>query len=277
MGNSQAMKTAWFEDILSLLPPISFLIAAKIYHRPVSDEFPYGYHSVITIAYLCSSLALFSLGTFLFIDSALKLIETEHPTIGSVFLFGHHVWQGYLMIVVLTITTIPAVFLGKAKILLAKELHEKNLYADAEIAKADWMTAMAGIVGISGIGFGWWWADSAAAAFISLNIIHDGYANLKQAVADLMKQAPKTVTHMEEDPLINQIQQILEKEPWIKEVHFRLREEGHVIFGEACVIAGSDDNLTANVKNTQTKIYDLNWRIQDFGITPVDNLEEEGK
>jgi hypothetical protein len=39
---------------------------------------------------------------------------------------------------------IPVVFLGAAKVPLAKELHEKNLYADAETAKADWMSAIGG-------------------------------------------------------------------------------------------------------------------------------------
>jgi hypothetical protein len=47
-----------------------------------------------------------------------------------------------------------------------------------------------------------------------------------------------------------------------------------VFFGEACVIAHSDTDLTKNIKNTLNKIYELNWRIQDFGITPVDNLDE---
>ena len=56
--------------------------------------------------------------------------------------------------------------------------------------KADWMTGAAAIGGILGIGLGWWWADAVAAAFISLDILHDGYINLRQAVFDLMNQIP---------------------------------------------------------------------------------------
>jgi divalent metal cation (Fe/Co/Zn/Cd) transporter len=223
---------------------------------------------------MCSSIALFSIGGFLFLDSCLNLIHGEHPTIGSVVFLGHPIWQGYIMMIVLFFANIPMVFLGRAKVPLAKELHEKNLYADAETAKADWMSAIAGIVGIAGIGLGWWWADSTAAAFISLTIIHGGYSNLKQAVVDLMNQAPKTVKEMKSHPLIAKILKTLQDESWIKDVEIRLREEGHVFFGEACVIAHSDANLTSNIKNTLNKIYSLNWRIQDFGITPVDNLDE---
>lgn len=274
MGNSQAMKTAWFDDLLSMTAPISFLIASKIYTKPPNDEFPYGYHRVITIAYLCSSIALFSIGGFLFLDSCLNLIRGVHPTIGSFILFGQTIWQGYIMMLVLFCFNMPMVFLGRIKVPLAKILHDKNLYTDAETAKADWMSAMAGIIGIAGIGLGWWWTDSTAAAFISLTIIHGGFSNLKQAVVDLMNQAPKSVEGMNTDPIIGKLLEILQGERWIKDVKIRLREEGHVFFGEASVIAHSDANLTINIKNTLKEIYALNWRIHDFRITPVDNLDE---
>jgi divalent metal cation (Fe/Co/Zn/Cd) transporter len=101
MGNSQAMKTAWFEDIMSLTPSVSFLIASRIFTKPTNKEFPYGYHKVISMAYLCSSLALFSVGGFLIIDSAITIIKTERPTIGTVMLFGKPVWLGYMMILAL--------------------------------------------------------------------------------------------------------------------------------------------------------------------------------
>ena len=33
MGSSQAMRTAWIEDMLSLIPAISFLIAGEAFRR----------------------------------------------------------------------------------------------------------------------------------------------------------------------------------------------------------------------------------------------------
>ena len=30
LGSSQAMKTAWFEDMLSLIPAIAFLVASRV-------------------------------------------------------------------------------------------------------------------------------------------------------------------------------------------------------------------------------------------------------
>lgn len=275
MGNSQAMKTAWFEDIISLTPSISFLIASKIFTKPTTKEFSYGYHRVVSIAYLCSALALFAVGCFLIIDSAIVLIKREHPTIGTVVLFGKSVWLGYLMIAALLWGSIPVVYLGRKKLPLAEKLHEKNLYTDAQMNKADWMTGIAAIFGILGIGIGWWWADAAAAGIISLDILHDGFTNLKQAVFDLMNQTPKTVNQQKPDPLIDKIKETLARQAWIKGHMIRMREEGHVYFGEGFIIAASGINLTKEIENTKSEVEKLDWRIQEFIITPVEELPEE--
>ncbi len=34
LGQSQAMKAAWVEDVLSLLPPIAFLVASRVRDKP---------------------------------------------------------------------------------------------------------------------------------------------------------------------------------------------------------------------------------------------------
>jgi divalent metal cation (Fe/Co/Zn/Cd) transporter len=155
LSNSQAMKTAWAEDLLSLIPPIAFLIAMRINLRPPTKRFPYGFHRTVSVAHLCSALALFAMGGYLLVEAVLTLIRAEHPTIGSVELFGRTVWLGWLMLPALAWSGIPAVFLGRAKIRLAEELH-KVLYADAKMNKANWLTAGAAMVGIVGIEFGLW-------------------------------------------------------------------------------------------------------------------------
>ncbi|KAA9340321.1 cation diffusion facilitator family transporter [Adhaeribacter soli] len=275
MGNSQAMKTAWFEDLLSLTPSISFLIASRIYHKAPNKNFPYGYHRVISIAYLCSSVALFAVGAFLVIDSVSTLLKAEHATIGIIVLFGKPIWLGYIMIAVLLYSSIPAVFLGRMKLPLAKKLHEKNLYTDAQMNKADWMTALAAIFGIVGIGMGWWWADATAALLISVDIIHDGFTNLKQAIFDLMDETPKTVNEQETDPLIGKVKALLAGKAWIRNCNIRLREEGHVYLGEGFVVPVSEENLTGHIEKAVKEIEELDWRIQEFVIMPVKELPSQ--
>src|SRR5699024_10614877 len=51
-GQSQAMKSAWSEDIISLVPPIAFLVATRIIHRVPTRNYPYGPHRAIAVAHL---------------------------------------------------------------------------------------------------------------------------------------------------------------------------------------------------------------------------------
>ena len=98
LGASQAMKTAWFEDIPSLIPPAVFLVASRYRHRDPDGRFPYGFHRVVTIAFLCAAVALFAMGAFLLWDSVTALLSFEHPSIGTVRLFGTPIWLGWLML-----------------------------------------------------------------------------------------------------------------------------------------------------------------------------------
>ena len=54
MGSSQAMKTAWIDDMLSLVPPVMFLVADRIRRRPPTRRFPYGFHRAVSLAFLLS-------------------------------------------------------------------------------------------------------------------------------------------------------------------------------------------------------------------------------
>jgi len=277
LGSSQAMRTAWAEDLLSLIPPIAFLVAMRFNSRGPTGRFPYGFHRIVSIAHLCSALTLFVVGTYLLVESIAMLVTAEYPTINSVELFGQTIWLGWLMLPALAWSGLPAVFLGRAKIPLAEELHNKVLYADAKMNKADWLTAGAAMVGVVGIGFGLWWVDAVAAALISLDITKDGFSNLRRAVVDLMDQAPTTVNHDDPDPLRGQLAAMLQDLDWVEEVDLRLREEGQVYFGEALVVPADETNIIEKVEDALKRARGLDWRIHDLALTPVRELPEKGR
>jgi hypothetical protein len=117
----------------SLVPPIAFLVAVRIIRTPPSRERPHAYHRSVGVAHLLAAVAPVVMGTLLIIDSSMSLITAEHPAICSVELF----WLGWLMIGVMVLAGVPPVLLGRAKMKLAEDLHDKVLYADADMSKAD--------------------------------------------------------------------------------------------------------------------------------------------
>lgn len=274
LSTSQAMKATWVEDLLSFVPPIAFLIAIKFRRRKPNARFPYGYRRAMSIAFLVASVALFGFGLFILVDSVLALVYAVRPTIGSIEIFGRQVWFGWVMIAVLAYSVIPPVILGRLKQPLAIELHEKVLYTDAEMNKADWMTGLAGIAGIVGIGYGFWWADAVAAGTISLDVVKDGAKNLKHAVTDLMDERPTTVEREEPDSLSDKIKATLEDLAWVKEASVRLREEGDVVTGEAFVVPRDEDDLLARVALAEEAVKDLHWRIYDVIVVPRTDLPQ---
>jgi divalent metal cation (Fe/Co/Zn/Cd) transporter len=268
------MKAAWIEDILSLLPPLAFLVAARYRDRPPNERFPYGYHRSVGVAYLTASAALLAMGGFILYDSAMVLVRFEHPSIGLIELFGQQVWLGWLMIVPLLYSGFPPVLLGRAKQRLAAQLHDKVLYADAEMNRADWATAGAAMLGVIGIGAGFWWADAVAAIVISLDIVHDGYGNVRTAVHDLMDRRPTTYDHAKPLPLVDEVEAHLRPLPWVAGAEVRLREEGHVLVGEAYVVpVGSPGDVPQLVERTTRAIEDLDWRLHDVAVVVLPRLD----
>jgi hypothetical protein len=138
------------------------------------------------------------------------------------------------------------VLLGRAKQRLAAQLHDKVLYTDAEMNKADWATAGAAILGVIGIGAGLWWADAVAAIVISLDIVHDGYGNVRTAVHDLMDRRPTTYDH-----------------------------EGHVLGGEAYVVpvGSSGDVLQLVERTTRSTEGPRPARLHDVAVVALPRLD----
>ena len=276
MGSSQAMKTAWAEDMLSFIPPIAFLVAVRVTHRPPSPEHPYGYHRSVGVAHLVAGTALTAMGAFLSFDSVTGLLRQEHPPVGLIGIAGHDVWAGWAMIAALAYTAVPPVLLGRAKLPLADALHDRVLHADADMNKADWMTAVGGIVGILGIGLGLWWADSAAALFIAGSILHDGVRNMRTAVGALMDARAVTVDGADTHPLVDRLEAHFGALTWVERAGVRVRDEGHVFHVEAFVVPlGGAVARLAELGEAGRSARALDWKIQDLVVVPVAELPDE--
>jgi len=232
MGSSQAMRTAWIEDMLSLIPAAVLLIATRYERRKPNRLFGYGYDRVHSLAFAVAASALLFFGAFLLFESVMTLARREHVTIPPVELFGDEIWMGWLMVAALIYSVVPPFILGRMKLPIARRLHDEVLHTDAMMQKADWMTGLAGAGGVIGVGFGLWWADAAAAAMISLSILHDGFTALRIAAAELVDGAPRKLgsSEMAEDAAA--LKEALERR--YPGARVRMRESGRYIIAQVC-------------------------------------------
>jgi divalent metal cation (Fe/Co/Zn/Cd) transporter len=275
LGNSQAMKAAWLEDLLSFIPPIAFLIAVRMNRKPPTPDHPYGFHRSVGVGHLVAAVALTAMGTFLIIDSGTGLLRQEHPTIGTVVVFGQVVWLGWLMIGVMAVVAVPPVFIGRAKLKLARDLHDKVLYADADMNKADWMTAVGSMVGVAGVGIGLWWLDYAAALFISGSILSDGFRNLRAAILDLMDERATTFDDKKPHPVGQKVEEYLRGLPWVAAAGCRTRDEGHVFHIEAFIVPlhGHSPSMK-KLETARQACIEIDWKVQDIVLVLVPELPE---
>jgi cation diffusion facilitator family transporter len=269
MGSSEAMKAVWIEDLLSLVPPIAFLIGARFRDRDPTHEYPYGYRRAGLVAYLSGAVALLALGLYILIEAAVTLVSAERPSIGTIELFGTRVWLGWLMIGVLIYSVVPPFVLGRMKLPLAVALHDKTLQTDANLNKGDWLTGIAGVFGIAGIGFGFWWADAVAAAIISIEILRDGVSDLRNSIAQLMNKRPSLVDSKEKDPVLDEVEEALRRLPWVRDVRVRLREDGEVLTGEAFVVPRDEADVLRRQEEASDVARGVDWRLHDINVVPV--------
>lgn len=276
MGSSQAMRAAWIEDMLSLIPPLAFLVALRVArHRPTRER-PYGSHRSVGVGHLVAAVALSVMGVVLVGDSLLGLVEADHPPIGTFDLFGHTVWQGWFMMGVMALSIPGPVILGHKKITLAEQLHDRVLYADADMNKADWQTGVATIVGVAGVGLGWWWADPAAAIFVGVSITRDGWRNLREAVGNLADRRAATIEGDRPHPLIDRAERVAWAQPWVRHAGARVRDEGHVFHVEMFVVPWEGAGATvARCARLRERIVELDWKLEDVVVVPVAELPLE--
>ncbi|MDO5668457.1 MAG: cation transporter [Corynebacterium sp.] len=271
-GQSDAMRAAWVEDALTFLPPIAFLIAMRLIRHKRSRRYPYGYHRGVGIGQLVSAAALLAMGGLLIFDSVRGVLAGERTAIGIMVLFGHDIWAGWVMIAIVSIFGIPPVILARYKLRYAEALNNKALYADADMSKADWMTAVSTSVGVLGVGIGLWWADPLAAIFVGISIVGDGYRNMKSAITGLTDIQARTHDSKEVNPLIDRIETCATDTSWVAQAAVRARDLGQVLHIELFVVADDHNPTAADLEELRERVRELDWKAYDVSVVLVTEL-----
>lgn len=263
-GTSQAMRTAFVEDLISIVPAAAFLVATHIEKRPPNARFPFGYFRSVSIAYLVAATATLFLGGFLLIDNLIVLFTGDHAELGTVQVFGATLSEAWPMLGAILFSTTPAVILGRLKLPLAHAIHDKVLIADATMQKADWMTGVAAMVGVGGILIGWAWVDAAAALAISLAVLHDGFTHMRRSVRDLADERPTTIEGHRPDQAVADVRKAVEALDFVAAADVRFREDGRLMTGAIVVTGRAGADMPADFAGlVRGAAEGANWRVHD--------------
>eukprot|EP00456_Euglypha_rotunda_P037389 TRINITY_DN2872_c0_g1_i3.p1 TRINITY_DN2872_c0_g1~~TRINITY_DN2872_c0_g1_i3.p1 ORF type:complete len:309 (-),score=48.91 TRINITY_DN2872_c0_g1_i3:706-1632(-) len=265
LGQSQTMKTAWVEDTLGVVPPIMFLIAAHMELKgDRSRKFPFGFERVNGLGFFVAAVALTSVGLLLLYNAAVALLTAEHASVGSIVLLGHDFWLGWLMIGTQLYSLVPPMLIGRKELPLAEKLNDKLLHTDALMNKANWLTGAAGLAGIIGLGLGWWWADSVAAAIISIDVISDGVKALRSSTAELIDGSPRALSSPKLSGDALKLEERLRNE--FPEATIRLRETGRLIRAEVHGVHPPPE--CRHPRHYWPREKDRSWRLAQVSFVP---------
>ena len=244
LGNSQAMKVAWVEDLLSLAPPAAFLLAARIIRKPPS---PNGRTGTTAPSASPTWLPARRWSPLVAIWSSTRHWAWSPPSIRRS--VGAGVRSGHLdgladdrgddrggLSAHFARTREDEAGRGPAR----QGSLRRCRYEQGELADRTRFEHR-----ILGIGLGWWWTDSAAALFISATIVHDGVKNMRGATRDLMDARARTYDDARPHPVITKIEDHLAGLDWVAVAGVRVRDEGHVFHVEGFVVPepGMDPSL----------------------------------
>ena len=168
------------------------------------------------------------------------------------------------------------ILLGKLKKKPSETLHDKQLTAESKMNRAEWMSEGAAIIGILLVGGGFWWGDAAAAAFISVEIVMEGWENVREVVRDLMDEAPSVLGETELDDMPAKVRGRAEQLPWVQEAAVRLREQGRILSGEVYVVPKNDgmtaDDLVRSIEDAGKELCKVDWRLHGLTVMPVNRI-----
>lgn len=89
-------------------------------------------------------------------------------------------------------------------------------------------------------------------------------------MGDIMDRRPRTVDHARDITLIEATEERLCKLPWVRQAKVRLRENGHVFFGEIAIRPADEAAPLRRIEQAEREVHDIDWRIRHVTVTLVD-------
>jgi divalent metal cation (Fe/Co/Zn/Cd) transporter len=274
-GSSQVIKTEWMENAFAIIPITGVLLTYQFENKPPDAGRPFGYHRAATIAFVAAAFAIAGIGFYLVFEATSNLIRGERPSIGGFQFFGHTVWLGWILIALMATSAIPSAILGRMKMPVALLIHDKALYADSEMNRANWLSNGAGCIGLILVAFGFWWGDSLAALLIALDISRDGMTAVARSLSDVMDHHPTDMETDQQHPVVRDMYLAVEALPFVAAHKNLVREHGRYLYAEIFIVP--NDAMPPVVEATRAvreAVLPLDWRLQHLAVEFTEDLED---
>ena len=277
-GSSQVIKTEWLENAFAIIPIAGVLLTLRFENNPPDVRRPFGYHRASTIAFVAAAFAILAVGLTLVFDAASNLLHGERPSIGGITVAGHTFWLGWVLIALMALSAVPPVVLGKLKTPVAILIHDKALFADAEMNRANWLSNGAGCIGLLLVAQGFWWGDSLAALLIALDISRDGFTTLARSLSDVMDEQPTELESDKQHPIVRDIYQAVAALPFVASHRELIREHGRYLYAE--IFITPNEHFSSPLDATQQvrdAVFPLDWRLQHIAVEWTHDVEESAR
>jgi cation diffusion facilitator family transporter len=167
-------------SLIDLGATVMTYVAVRISGKPADEEHHYGHGKIESISALAETALLFLLSGVVIWEAVKRLTEhEEHAVIANAWAFG-----------VIAVSVAVDFFRSRALSRTAKQTQSQALEADALHFSSDLWASLAVLIGLGGVRFGLWWADSTAALAVAILICVAGWRLGRRTIDTLTDTAP---------------------------------------------------------------------------------------
>ena len=167
-------------SLIDLGATVMTYAAVRVSGRPADKEHHYGHGKIESVSALAETALLFLLSGVVIWEAVKRLTEQEeHMVIANAWAFG-----------VIAVSIVVDFFRSRALSRTAKQTQSQALEADALHFSSDLWASLAVLIGLGGVRFGLWWADSVAALVVALLVCVAGWRLGRRTIDTLTDTAP---------------------------------------------------------------------------------------
>ncbi len=167
-------------SLIDLGATVMTYLAVRISGKPADAEHHYGHGKVESVSALAETALLFLLSGVVIWEAVKRLTEhEEHVVIANAWAFG-----------VIIVSIAVDFFRSRALSHTAKQTRSQALEADALHFSSDLWASLAVLIGLGGVRFGLWWADSVAALVVAMLVCIAGWRLGRRTIDTLTDVAP---------------------------------------------------------------------------------------